>query len=57
MSPLRRRVRGSMYVEYLLVVGAVALVSVAAMVSFNGQLKDQFRKEVRAVGAKSGGGR
>lgn len=57
MSPLRRGVRGSMYVEYLLVVGAVALVSVAAMVSFNGQLKDQFRKEVRAVGAKSGGGR
>ncbi len=55
MSLRRRRVRGSMYVEYLVVVGAVALVSVAAMVTFNGQLKDQFRKEVRSVGARSSG--
>ncbi len=45
-----------MLVEYLMVVGAVALVSVGMVVKLNGNLKDQFRREVQSVGRRSGGG-
>lgn len=49
-----RRVRAAMLFEYLLVIGAVALVAIAASVKLNGSLKDLFQREVKAA-AKSRG--
>lgn len=43
-----------MFVEYLLLVGAIGLVSVAVAVKYDGQLRDQFQKEISATANKGG---
>lgn len=46
------RSRAAVFVEYLLLVGAIGLVSVAVAVKYDGQLRDQFQREISSTAKK-----
>jgi Flp pilus assembly pilin Flp len=51
---LRRDTRGANMVEYILLVGVVALIAIAGFKLFGGKVKDKINEQGQSVGGING---
>ncbi len=54
LARLRRDVRGANMVEYILLVGVVALIAIAGFKLFGSKVKDKINEQGQSVGGING---